>query len=48
MKTRITPYAVGWLSSLVKWKICSEADALEAMRRESRDVVDKIKKPKKK
>lgn len=48
MKTRITPYAVGWLSQLVKWKICSEAEALDAMRRETKDVIEKTKDPEKK
>ena len=42
MTNRLTPYEAGWLTSLVKWGICSEPDAREAMNRVAQAAVDEL------
>ena len=39
---RLTPYESGWLTSLIKWGICSEAEAREAMNRVAQAAVDEL------
>jgi hypothetical protein len=42
MTNRLTPYEAGWLTSLVKWGICSEPDAREAMNRVAQAAVEEL------
>jgi hypothetical protein len=42
MTNRLTPYEAGWLTSLVKWEIATEADAREAMNRVAQAAVEEL------
>lgn len=42
MKNRLTPYEAGWLTMLIRNRICTEAEAREAMHRVARAAVDEM------
>lgn len=42
MTNRITPYAAGWLTFLMKQGICTEVQAREAQGRVAQAVIDEI------
>ena len=47
MTNRITPYEAGWLSMLVKQRICTEAEAREAMNRVAQAAIEEMERRRK-
>jgi hypothetical protein len=42
MKSRLTPYEAGWLTMLVRQKICSEDEARAAFNRVAQAAIDQL------
>ena len=42
MKSRLTPYETGWLTMLIRNRICTEAEARAAMNRFAQAAVDEM------
>lgn len=42
MKSRLTPYAGGWLTLLVSMGICTEAEARAAQMRVAQEAIDEM------
>ena len=42
MTNRVTPYETGWLTMLIRNRICTEAEAREAMNRVARAAVEEM------
>ena len=42
MTNRVTPYETGWLTMLIRNRICTEAEAPEAMNRIARAAVEEM------
>lgn len=47
MTNRVTPYEAGWLSMLVKHRICTEAEAREAMNRVAQAAIEEMERRRK-
>lgn len=47
MTNRITPYEAGWLTLLVKQRLCTEAEAREAVGRVARAAVEEMERRRK-
>jgi len=47
MKNRLTPYETGWLTMLIRHRICTEAEARAAMNRVARAAVEEMERRRK-
>lgn len=47
MKNRLTPYETGWLTMLIRNRICTESEARAAMNRVAQAAVEEMEKRRK-
>lgn len=47
MTNRVTPYEAGWLTLLVRQRLCTEGEAREAMNRVAQDAIEEMERRRK-